>query len=51
MGLPATHLLNLILRSMVAETKRNPITGQICIVLTEDLSGKIDLNEIKKYWS
>jgi hypothetical protein len=50
-GLPAKDLLNLILLSVVSETKRKPITARICVVLREDLSDEIDLKEIKRYWS
>ena len=49
-GLPARDLLNLIILSVITETKVKQITEKIRIVLYFDQFQKIDLRDIKKYW-
>lgn len=50
-GLPNRELLQLIILSIVCETKNRQITDAITIVLHKRLYGEIDLDEIAKYWS
>lgn len=49
-GLPTRDLLNLIILSVITETKANQITQRIRIVLHKDRFEDVDLREIKKYW-
>lgn len=49
-GLPTRDLLNLIILSVITETKRKQITTCVRIILTVDLYDKIDLKEVKRHW-
>lgn len=49
-GLPTRDLLNLIVLSVITETKQNQITPRIRVVLTRDRFDDIDLREVKQYW-
>ncbi len=49
-GLPARDLLNLIVLSIIAESKKNKITTLIKIVLASDRFDEVDLAEVKQYW-
>ena len=49
-GLPARDLLNLIILSVITETKVKQITGRIRIVLHPNQFEEIDLRNIKKHW-
>lgn len=50
-GLPTSQLLQLIIMSIVDETKKAEITKEIRIVLTEDRYEDVDLGMIKNMWS
>jgi len=50
-GIPPRDLLNIIILSIITETKIKHITGCIKIVLTKDLRDEIDLKEIKNFWA
>ena len=50
-GLPTSKLLQIIIMSIVNETKKVEITKEIRIVLTEDRFEDVDLAIIKKSWS
>lgn len=50
-GLPNRELLQLIVLSIVCETKIRQIADTITIILHKRLYGEIDLNDIAKYWS
>lgn len=49
-GLPARDLLDLIVLSVITESKHKQITTLIKIVLTSDRFEEIDLGEIERYW-
>ena len=49
-GLPARELLNLIVLSVITETKVKQITKTIRIVLLPERFEEIDLRDLKKYW-
>ncbi len=49
-GLPARDLLDLIVLSIIAESKKKQITTLIKIILTSDRFDEVDLAEVKKYW-
>ena len=49
-GLPTRDLLNLIILSIITETKRKQITTCVRIVLTVDLYDDINLRELKQHW-
>ena len=49
-GLPARDILNLIILSIISESKKRQIATLIKLVLAPDLYGEIDLAEVKKYW-
>lgn len=49
-GLPARDLLDLIVLSIIAESKKKQIATLIKIVLTSDRFDEVDLAEVKKYW-
>ena len=49
-GLPARDLLDLIVLSIIAESKKKQITTLIKIVLTSDRFDEVDIAEVKKYW-
>jgi len=49
-GLPARELLNLIILSVITETKLRKITQTVRIILHRDQFEGIDLRETKKYW-
>jgi len=48
-GLPARDLLDLIVLSIIAESKKKQIATLIKIILTSDLFYEVDLAEVKKY--
>lgn len=50
-GLPARRLLDLIILSVITETKRKQVAACIRIVLNSDRFEEIDLREVKRYWS
>lgn len=49
-GLPSRDLLNLIILSVITETKDNRITEVIRIVLHPDRFEEIDLRDVKSHW-
>lgn len=49
-GLPARDLLDLIVLSIIAESKRKQIATLIKIILPSDRFDEIDLAELKKHW-
>lgn len=49
-GLPARDLLDLIVLSVITESKHKQVTTLIKIVLTSDRFEEIDLAEAKRYW-
>jgi hypothetical protein len=49
-GLPARDLLDLIVLSIIAESKKRQIATLIKIILTSDRFDEVDLAEVKKYW-
>lgn len=49
-GLPTRDLLDFIILSIIAESKKKQITTLIKIVLTSDRFDEVDLAEINKYW-
>ena len=49
-GLPARDLLDLIVLSIIAESKKKQIATLIKIILTYDRFDEVDLAEVKKYW-
>jgi hypothetical protein len=49
-GLPPRQLLDLIILSAIAETKKREIASQIKIVLLMDLFNEVDLREVKRHW-
>ena len=49
-GLPGRRLLDLIILSVITETKRKEIATFIRIVLNSDRFEEIDLGEVKRYW-
>ena len=49
-GLPARELLNLIILSVITETKKEQITQTIRIILYWDQFDEVELKKIKKYW-
>lgn len=49
-GVPARDLLDLIVLSVITESKQKQVTTLIKIILTSDRFEEIDLNDIKKYW-
>lgn len=49
-GLPARDLLDLIVLSIIVESKKKQIGTLIKIILTSDRFDEIDLAEVKKYW-
>ena len=50
-GLPPMQIIELILISILYETKKNQITDQINIVLHESVHNDVDLKTILNYWS
>lgn len=50
LGLPPRDLLNLIILSIVTETKMKEIAQQIRIILRPDKFDVLDLRKIKQYW-
>lgn len=50
-GLPARELLDLIILSVIAETKQRQIAPIIRLVISPDRFDEIDLRETKSYWS
>jgi len=50
LGLPTRDLLNLIILSIVVETKQKQITRRIRIVLWKDRYDDVDLRDVKKFW-
>lgn len=49
-GLPPKDLLNLIILSVITETKRKQIAACIRIILTDDLFDEVDLGEVRRHW-
>lgn len=49
-GLPVRDLLNLIVLSVITESKSKQVTPLIKIILTFDRFEEIDLGGVKKYW-
>jgi len=49
-GLPDNNLLDLIVLSIIEESKKKRITELIKIVLKPDRFDKVDLAEVNKYW-
>jgi hypothetical protein len=49
-GLPPKELLNLMILSIIEESKIREITPHIRIVLIDDLFNEIDLKELERYW-
>ena len=49
-GLPARDLLDLIVLSIIAESKKKQVATLIKIILTSDRFDEVDLAEVKKYW-
>jgi hypothetical protein len=49
-GLPVRDLLDLIVLSVITESKKNQVTTLIKIILTPDRFEEIDLGEINRYW-
>jgi len=49
-GPPARNLLDLIVLSIIAESKKKQITTLIKIILTSDRFDEVDLAEVRKYW-
>ncbi len=49
-GLPGRELLQLIILSIVCETKKQYIADEVIIVLHKRLYGEIDLDFIAQYW-
>jgi hypothetical protein len=49
-GLPNKDLLNLLILSIVTETKKERIADKIRIVLKKDLYEELNLNDLKQYW-
>ena len=49
-GLPATQLLQLIVLTIIDETKKRQICKQIDLVLHESRFEEIDLETIKRQW-
>ena len=49
-GLPSTQLLQLIILSIVSETKKTRIAPEIKIILQEDLYKEVDLELIARNW-
>lgn len=49
-GLHARDLLDLIVLSIIAESKKKQIATLIKIILTSDRFDEVDLAEVKKYW-
>ena len=49
-GLPATQLLQLIVLTIINETKKRQICNEIDLVLYESRFEEIDLETIKRQW-
>lgn len=49
-GLPSRHLLDLIILSIITESKRKQVTTLFKIILTPDRFEEIDLGEVKSHW-
>ena len=49
-GLPSKDLLNLIILSVITETKHKQITTCVRIILTVDLYDEVDLREVQRHW-
>jgi len=49
-GLPPMRIIELILISILYETKKNQITDQINIILHESVYNEVDLKSILNYW-
>ena len=49
-GLPSRDLLNLIILSIITETKESRITEVVRIVLHPDRFEELDLRDVKTYW-
>ncbi|MEY3760333.1 MAG: hypothetical protein RIR39_1824 [Pseudomonadota bacterium] len=50
LGLPTRDLLNLIILSVITETKSKEITQRIRVVLHRDRFDDLDLRDLKKHW-
>jgi hypothetical protein len=50
-GLPTRELLDLIVLSVISESKRRQITTCVRIILTPDRYDEVDLRELKGHWS
>lgn len=50
LGLPTRDLLNLIILSLITETKAKPVTHRIRIVLHRDRFDDLDLRDVKQHW-
>ena len=50
-GLAGTHLLQLMILSIINETKKRKITNHIQIILSEDRLNEIDLEIVKNNWA
>lgn len=50
LGLPTRDILNLIILSVITETKSKQITRKIRVVLHRDRFNDLDLRDIKKHW-
>lgn len=49
-GLPPNQLLNFLITSFTAETKRLHVTARLKIVLHESVFDDVDLGEVKRQW-
>lgn len=49
-GLPARDLVNIIVLSFLAETKKQIVAHKLRIVLTWDRLSEVDLREVKRFW-
>ena len=49
-GLPPMRLIELILISILNETKKNEITSKINIILHDSVFEDVDLTKILEYW-
>jgi hypothetical protein len=49
-GIPTRELLDLVILSVITESKRRQITTCIRIILTPDRYEKVELKEIKRHW-
>jgi len=49
-GLPTSELLDLIILSVITESKRRQITTCVRIILKPDFYDDVDLKEVKQHW-